>query len=364
MEIQLTDEQNNAVNLVKAWFAAGKTNEFKLGGYAGTGKTTIIKSLLKALEDVDITVSAFTGKAVNVLGKKGINAQTLHSLIYDFEPLQGGGVFFIKKSKLYDDLIIIDEASMLSTDLYRDLKSFNKKYLFVGDPGQLEPVGENPDLMRSPDFVLKTIHRQAEKSPIISLANDIRKGGSLRQSTGEELTIRDKQIKASDATSVDQVICAKNKTRITLNQRMRVFKQLPLAKIVEGEKIIVLRNNINYAVFNGMILFIENIKKEEHNHWLVDAKDEVGKSYKEIPIWKQPFENPESVEKNPVIPRLNNFAIIYADYAYAITCHKSQGSEWNSVLVWDEWMPPQVWDMKRWRYTAITRAAQKLVYCI
>jgi ATP-dependent exoDNAse (exonuclease V) alpha subunit len=56
--------------------------------------------------------------------------------------------------------------------------------------------------------------------------------------------------------------------------------------------------------------------------------------------------------------------VVYCDFGYVITCHKSQGSEWDNVLVWDEYVPPQLWDMKRWRYTAITRAAKNLTYLI
>jgi len=365
-EITLTEEQHEAVKRIKEWFAKPGVPEFRLGGYAGTGKTTVIKHILKSLEECEKAVCAFTGKAVNVLNKKGVHAQTIHSLIYDVEVGPKGTVSFHKKTKLdgHVDLIIVDEASMISTEIYNDLVSFKKKYLFVGDPGQLEPVGDNPNLMAVADFVLKKIHRQAEKSPIISLANNVRLGGSVMHPDCDELIIRNKMIKTSDCCAVDQVICAKNKTRLTLNEKIRQFKQLPSRTLVQGDKIIVLQNNQNYNIFNGMILYVDEIVDTRTEWWEVNAHDEIGRLFHELLVWRRPFEQPESLGKEVVVPRHEKIKLVYADFGYAITCHKSQGSEWDSVLVWDEWMPPQVWDMKRWRYTAITRAAKKLIYCM
>ena len=85
-------------------------------------------------------------------------------------------------------------------------------------------------------------------------------------------------------------------------------------------------------------------------------KDEVDKLYHNIDVWKKPFLT--TLEKLEQPPR----GVLYFDYGYAITCHKSQGSEWDHVLVYDEVLFKT--DMKRWRYTAITRAAKKLTYCI
>jgi exodeoxyribonuclease-5 len=361
-EIIPTEEQQLAIDTIVKWMDDPSSREFKLGGYAGTGKTTVIKSLLKSLDPkLRTTVSAFTGKAVHVLSKKHIYAQTLHSLMYDVEVLRGGGVTFHKKYKLEGDpsLVIVDESSMLSTDLYRDLSSYKKKYLFVGDPGQLEPVGDNPNLMAKPDLVLSKIHRQAEKSPIIHLANQVRLGGSVKTDLNtDELTIRNKNIMASDFTKNDQIICARNATRTSLNNKIRLFRKLPDKQITIGEKLIVLRNNLSFNVFNGLILFVDEIKLDVATHWTVNAHDETDKKYNNLPIWKKPFVEP--LKKDAYIPK----EWVHCDFAYVITCHKSQGSEWDSVMVIDEWMPPQVWDMKRWRYTAITRAAKKLTYCI
>lgn len=366
----LTEEQNQGVDLVRHWMTMelGK-QEFKLGGYAGTGKTTLIKAVMEALgRDFHIEICAFTGKACSVLRRKGLHhAGTMHSLMYDCHK-ENGVFFFTKRARMEGDpdLVIVDEASMVSTSLYNDLKSFGKKILFVGDPGQLEPVGDNPNLMKHPDFVLSKIHRQASQSPIITLASDIRQGIAMpRTRSLDGLLIRDRQIMTSLLCEHDQVICATNKTRLSFNEKIRTFKRLPSRTVVPTDKIIVLRNNSTYNVYNGQILFIDHIISQDHLQWKVNAHDEVGNEYRDLPIWKDPFTTPQTDNKKDVeIPKIDRKPLVYADFGYAITCHKSQGSEWDKVIVIDQWMPPQVWDIKRWRYTAITRAAKHLTYCV
>lgn len=361
--ISLTDEQQLAVDKIKLFLSpADKSLSFRFGGYAGTGKTTVIKALLEQLStEFPVVVCAFTGKAVSVLQRKGVwCAQTLHSLMYDVETLPGGLIEFHKKQKLTPDprLIIVDEASMISSELYKDLLSFNKKIVFVGDPAQLEPVGDNPNLMRINDFTLTKIHRQAEESPIITLASKVRAGFIPMKTLVPGLEVKNKDLTGPLMLSVKQVIVARNATRNTFNKKFRLHYKRPPQTIVEGEKLICLRNNASFGVFNGMIFWVTKIHEEFKQHYLVNLKDETDKELIRIPVWKDPFLI--EVNKDTRIPR----EFVYCDYGYAITCHKSQGSEWESVLVYDEPMPPHVWEMKRWRYTAITRAANNLIYCI
>lgn len=359
--ISLTDEQSHAIDRITAWFKLPEPQTFHFGGYAGTGKTTVIKHLCSLLGDsVYIIVSAFTGKACSVLQRKGVHAQTLHSLIYDVEVESNGQVSFTKKVRLEGrpQLIIVDEASMISTELYNDLMSFKVKVLFVGDPAQLEPVGDNPNLMKRTDFVLTKIHRQAEESPIITLASKVRVGAVPMRGEVPGLLIKDKNLTGPIMLAADQIICAKNKTRIDFNNRFRIHYKYKPKTVVEGEKLICLRNNSQFGIFNGQIFKVTKILNETKFIYEANLTDEVGKEYFKIPIWKEPFETP--VEKDTRIPR----EWVYFDYGYVITCHKSQGSEWDSVLVYDEPMPAHVWDMRRWRYTAITRASKNLIYCI
>lgn len=358
-DIILTEEQLKAVHMIEEWMADPLATEFMLGGFAGTGKTTLIKSAIELMDSLKkrTVVIAYTGKAVNVLQRKGIGAQTAHSLLYDCEMIRTGMTFTLKaKLEVDPDLIIIDEASMISTDIYNDLLSFSKKYLFVGDPGQLEPVGDNPNLMQSPHFTLSTIHRQAAESPIITLANNVRKGSSLPLQQVPSLTVRRKTISSPEFLAADQVIVALNRTRQTFNDKIRIFLKLPKGEVVIGDKLICLRNAPNFGVYNGSILFVEAIKSKDFITYLAQVRNESGLKF-DVPIWKEPFKW-EKPETEPRIPR----DTIYCDYGYAITCHKSQGSEWDKVLVWDE--SCSAWDMKRWRYTAITRAAKELIYNI
>jgi exodeoxyribonuclease-5 len=258
---------------------------------------------------------------------------------------------------------------MLSTELYNDLKAFGIPVLYVGDPGQLEPVGDNPNLMLKCDVVLSKIHRQAEQSPIITLAHTIRNGGSFIRQQHDGLYVRDKGYRLDDLRSHDQVICAKNKTRNDLNDRLRINMPGFVDKgLMKGEKLIVLRNNRQHLVFNGLLLFVDEVIGEEMIRpkygppkwkcWIINCHDETDFPYRKLPIWQDPFVR--ELDKGEYPPK----EVVHADYGYVITCHKSQGSEWNKVMVIDEWMPPQVWDMKRWRYTAITRAAKELTYCV
>lgn len=179
--LRLTDEQLQAIDRMTAWAKnPGTKRQFFFGGFAGTGKTTVIKELLRILRQTEnVAVSAFTGKACNVLMRKGIPAQTLHSLMYDVvEDPKDGSIEFVPKPFMAGEpsMVIVDEASMVNRELLNTLTGYNKRVIFVGDPGQLEPVGDNPNLMKNPDFVLTKIHRQAEENPILRMATQTRNG--------------------------------------------------------------------------------------------------------------------------------------------------------------------------------------------
>lgn len=365
-QIVLSDEQLQAVELIKAWHKAKTKPDFRLGGYAGTGKTTIQKVVREQLDILGMhsAVCAFTGKAVNVLQRKGLeDATTIHALIYDCEIDKTGYHFYLKSTLLgKPKLIIVDEASMISTDLFNDLRSFNIPILFVGDPGQLEPVGDNPNLMSRTDFVLSKIHRQAESSPIIRFASETRQGLQPQQRSETGLTIRSKVgFDIPLAATFDQVICAKNQTRRDINLRFRKFMQKPGDTLCPEDKIIILRNNMNYGIFNGMIMFVDLVLEKTSLYTAVNAHDETGKVFQNLKIWNEPFVK-DMTKETLVIPRSDNKSLAYADWGYCVTCHKAQGSEWDKVLVWDE----PIWkqDQKRWRYTAITRAAKELTFCL
>jgi exodeoxyribonuclease-5 len=360
--ITLTPEQTEAVAQIDHWLGFGDRVQYRLGGYAGTGKTTLIKHFLEDSK-LNTAVCAFTGKAANVLQRKKVPAQTIHSLIYNVKQ-EGREITFELKSKnelRHIDLIIVDEASMLSTELYKDLRTFEVPILFVGDPGQLEPVGDNPNLMLKPDYVLKTIHRQALESNIIGLSLHVREGGQINEprfATKGDVEFVSKKLSGHLLAGVDQIICAKNATKDIINKAVRSnFGYTD--KLVVGEKLMCLQNNRSMAVFNGQMFNVTKIHIEYPSVYVVDLENDLGQKWTKVELWSDPFHRPMDAKERP--PGRD---IIYANYGYCITCHKSQGSEWDHVLVVDEYMPPKIWDMKRWRYTAITRAAKKLSYAI
>ncbi len=180
-----SEEQSTAIRQIVEWYKSGR-QEFYLAGYAGVGKSTVaaiaIEELKAKCRVKSVRTAAYTGKAASVLRKKGVpDAQTIHSLIYlPVVDEESGDLRFIvsEESPAADaDLIVLDECSMVNADIAKDLRSFGKKILVMGDPGQLPPInGEGAFTSREPDLFLREIHRQAADSPIIELATLARQG--------------------------------------------------------------------------------------------------------------------------------------------------------------------------------------------
>ena len=158
----LTDEQNVAVeNAANSVIQREKL--FRIGGYAGTGKTTVARSIVDRIGGA--LVCAFTGKATCRLQEKGLpEARTIHSTIYNYNKVTKE---FFLKPEIDGNYFLVDEGSMISLQLWEDLNSFNLPVVVLGDPGQLEPIGNDPNLMHLPNVVLQKIHRQEELSGIM-----------------------------------------------------------------------------------------------------------------------------------------------------------------------------------------------------
>jgi exodeoxyribonuclease-5 len=320
-----------------------------VSGYAGTGKSTLIRHLSQLLPN--FAVCAFTGKAANVLRMKGIPAKTIHSLIYDANKDGDGKFYFSLTGSLDFDGIIVDESSMVSEYLYRDLKSFGKPIVFVGDHGQLEPIGDKFNIMSEPDFILETIHRNAGE--IAHFAEYIRKGfkpssWAIRNGPGKKIKFVPKFSYGPVASSVDQVICAYNKTRAEVNHSVRSNLGRGLGP-EEGDRVMCLRNDSAKGLFNGMQGVIDHIYP---NDFMLFRSDESGF---EISFDRSVFNQVKyefDGDRDSPMP---------FDYCYAVTCHKCQGSEYESVLVLEQ--KCDLWDHRRWAYTAASRAREKLFWC-
>src|SRR5437764_7327166 len=180
-------QQEHALGAVAHWVRQGSPQVFCLFGYAGTGKTTLAKQVAEDVEG-EVAFGAFTGKAASVLRAKGCpEASTIHSMIYRTrESDEGGPLFALNRSgpAAKADLIIIDECSMVDEELGRDLLSFGKPVLVLGDPAQLPPVkGGGFFTEARPDIMLTQVHRQAADDPIIRMSMIVRDGGRVTRGT-------------------------------------------------------------------------------------------------------------------------------------------------------------------------------------
>lgn len=325
------------------------------GGYAGTGKSTLIKILSEAFDrrNQSFCTAAFTGKATNVLRKKGINSNTIHSTIYQPHTDSQGETTWLLSSKT--DLInkgicgfIIDEASMVSKEIHEDLMSFGLPIVYIGDHGQLEPIGTNFNLMQNPMYKLEMVHRNAGE--IAHFAQHLRMGNPANSFKGEKQVqiVRERMIKDEHLASVDQIICAFNKTRVKLNERVRIQKKIQYTFIAKGEKIICLRNNKKQGLFNGMQGIVKKIHKNDKFDFVSDNNYFQKISYDPDQFGKNTNQFVFSQESNPF------------DYAYAITAHKSQGDEYGYVIGYEQRCDK--WDHVRWSYTVASRAKKGLIW--
>lgn len=350
--MQLSDEQKDIVrNILNS---IDNEQIITMGGYAGTGKSTIILTLVKALKNKGLcfSVGAYTGKATNVLRKKGLEANTIHSMIY--RPItDSSGETTWHLMDRYEmavkmDGFIIDEASMVSKEIHDDLSSFGLPIIYVGDHGQLEPIGSKFNLMQEPMFRLETVHRNAGE--IAHFAEHLRKGNPASSFEAKQLVqiVDDSAVEDRHLASVDQIIVAFNKTRVKLNHRVRKEKKIDFTYIAKGEKIICLRNNRHLGLFNGMQGTVNKIHKNERMDFTSDGTFFGHIKYDAEQFGKETNQFEFKQEANPF------------DYAYAITCHKAQGDQFGNVIVYEQ--KCDNWDHVRWSYTAASRAVNGLIW--
>jgi exodeoxyribonuclease V len=247
-------QQRAAIAAVERWLRYGGDEPFRLFGYAGTGKTTLLKELA---ERFDARVAAYTGKAAQVLRNKGVaGASTIHSLIY--RPVDKSGLRAerdkLKRKKMLTpaelrrlqqlkeelrgpsfvlnreglrgnppELICLDECSMIDQQMARDLLSFEIPLLVVGDPAQLPPINGEGFFTNgaAPDAMLTEIHRQARGSPIIRMATRARRGEAVRGRWGNCGV--SSSLPADWRREGHQLLCGRNVTRRNYNARARTL---------------------------------------------------------------------------------------------------------------------------------------------
>jgi exodeoxyribonuclease-5 len=349
-KIEFDEKQKEAISFIKERI---KNNERETvcAGYAGTGKSVVLSHI--ANEYPNFAIGAYTGKAACVLKDKGIHrASTIHSLIFRPMENEDGEVRFVQKTvsevqKEYEGFLI-DEGSMVPAEIYKPLLKYKLPIVFFGDHGQLEPVGTNIDLMKNPHFVLEKIHRNAGE--IAHFAEWIRKGENpiKFKSSGNVVVLN--EIKDVYLTQVDQNICAFNKFRVDTNRRIRKILGRKDETPEAGDRIMCLRNNWDLGLYNGMqgIVKSVNLKKKK-------IKFQVDNQIFEVKYCPDQFNQEKTLDD--ISREIGLF-----DYAYTCTCHKTQGSEYPTVLVFEQ--KCKHWSHVKWSYTAASRAKENLIWIL
>ena len=401
MAEELTADQLEAEKLIEDWFLHSTKQVFVLAGYAGTGKTTILKHVV--CEKLNLTPddsAAFvtpTGKAATVLIRSGIPAATLHKLIYQSITEEkkielNGKIITVEKLsfKRRDSidksikLIVLDEASMVSDEVLYDLTEFGVKLLLCGDNAQLPPVEGLNGFLTKPDYTLKTIVRQQLGNPIIKLSEMAREGKFIPYGNyGGSCVVMSKRILTGEKRKrallhADQIICGTNKTRVQINDEVRKMKGL--GQFPEnGDKLICTLNNwetfidseMRFNLVNGIIGTVKQPFYDfEKSIGFIQFKPEFLEDFcpEALPIDLGIFESGyyrykrgDYFEKTDESGQaVSAFTLNRFEYGYCISCHKAQGSEFDNVIIFDESYAFKE-DKNRWLYTAITRAKKKLI---
>ncbi len=355
-----------------------------LGGYAGTGKTTLIAHFRILLEEyfnkLNVAFCSYTGKATRVLNTKLIensaiyprdNISTIHGLIYS--PIENSRqeiVGWERKNEIPYDLIIIDESSMISHNIWEDLLSYQVPIIAVGDHGQLPPINSEFNLMSEPHLKLEEIHRQAKDNPIIKISMQARlmgtvplkdHGEGVKKVSKKDLDTRDFVEELLNGYNKDVlVLCGYNHTRIKLNKYIRNLLGFYNPEPQVNDRVICLRNNHAKGIFNGMLGNIYSIQTNPDNEDYYDV--EIMMDGDQIPYTGTILKN--QFNKTPMNfgkERKYTLDVDLFDFGYALTVHKAQGSQAKRVILFEERftkMDQKTWN--KWLYTAITRAEEEL----
>ncbi len=400
----LSPDQTRVYEAALEWFNKldgryfGSGSELSIGGYAGTGKSTVVSLLADAIGARNVAFVAYTGKASSVLNAKlkaaGVSpgfCGTLHSLMYIPEQDEETGRVTGWRLREYDEmerwkLIVLDEASMVDRSMWGDLTSYSIPVLAVGDHGQLPPIGRDAiSPVDDPDLRLETVHRQAADNPIIQLATMIRRGErwadwtppddrvvftrrhSLRQ------VLKDVFKEPSDMER-NAVLCRYNKTRVALNRSIRNLAGLS-GNLAEGDSVICLKNTAFDAVkvSNGMrgTLVVDPEPDGDHHLILqVLFPDDGHLLVARVSRWQfdqhYTFREFDDATKagHDRVRHWGDIGMLF-DFGGSMTVHKSQGSQFDLAGVVVESNRHSTKDEdQRWLYTAVTRAANRLVVAL
>ena len=373
-----------------------------LSGYAGTGKSYLLRHVIEALglnPNTDVAFATPTGKAAQVLSSMGNkNAQTIHRLLYQWFPKPGGGFFRKRIPFLPYKLVVCDEVSMIDNEMINDLLSHGECHvIFTGDPFQLEPVNKDAGntMLDNPHVFLSEIMRQALESDIVRLSMEIREGKPLENFIGTDAQVIGRgDIVDGMMTWADQIICAKNDTRMAFNRKVNELRGFDNENVTEGQKIICLRNYWDILseegepLVNGTIGVLDNVRKVRRriapsvgggyiDIILCDLITENQDIYYDLPLdFNQLLTGQRTITDSKLLYKIDRFYSspwaqekglqnpipLEAEMGWAITCHKAQGSTFGKVLVQEEAFPFNREEHQKWVYTAMTRPSNRLVF--
>lgn len=440
---QATNEQNDIITDISEFITTiGNRSIYVLKGYAGTGKTTLVSSLVKSLSVVAKrhVLMAPTGRAAKVLAKYSKRAaSTIHRKIYWIRTNKSGNTFITKKENTHTNTIFfVDEASMISENnekafgnrsLLDDLieyvyEGLDCKLILIGDTAQLPPVhlevspALNEEILERKSNKqiisreLTEVVRQKENSLILNNATLIREkiakedytfpsiitnNEVIRINTGEDLQDALESAYSNNGINNTSVICRSNKRANLYNQQIRTKIRWQENEISSGDMLMVVRNNYFWLdesskagfIANGDIIMVTKINETIERYGFRFARasvemvdypkeknldllllldtltsesptisyDQYQKLYKEI---SKDYKGQKEINKK--IKEDEFFNALQIKFAYAITCHKSQGGQWENIFVDMGYFTDQMLDKAylRWLYTAITRATKKL----
>ena len=359
---------------------------FLCGPFIPTHNTTIVKYFIERLGLTfnNVLFMCYMGKAATQLARNGVPAKTIHSSIYDYEEkvvrnekgyieFNDDGKIKVKKDFVLKHtlgkkikLIVIDEASMVNEKIAKDILSFNIPVVALGDLNQLPPVFGNPYFLLTPDVTLHQVMRQAEGSPIIYLAQKVLNNEDLKVGVyGTSFVIPKTDVTDFHFKKADIVITGTNRLRNNINnyyrENLKGVKQLDYPHI--NEKVICCKNNwdmcLDKTIYmtNGTTGFVDYIYKDSYNKRTMQMDfrpDYTKKVFRHVEFDYHHMFNNESESSS------YNYFYDKFEFAYAVTCHKVQGSQYPYVLYMHEDFMKSEEDRRKLLYTAITRASETI----
>jgi exodeoxyribonuclease-5 len=377
-----------------------------ISGYAGTGKTTLLKVLTQELPGLFVLTP--TGKAaVRVKQAAGCDALTIHRWMYT--PIKdedtGEYRFAMKEAKQLqlppNKTLIVDEASMVTSQVFEHLyffvKTLGMNLVMIGDGFQLPPVERDPEKQGFSVFTIEAdikvnlteVLRQALENPIIRISTEIRTNSNIMTSVLALPVVVSSQL---DQALLDNwnrngvIICHKNQTRHDLNNRIRELRGLPKNLLRENEPLLVTKNNYDLGVFNGEVFTVGELGRQHLKYPVVDRRKNktLYMEFQEITFTDTDCSNavvspeeifgkaaeldPDAIKRGshqcmtrdyPELDKDSRPKHLHANLGYALTCHKSQGSEWPEALVFiEDSVRLSTQEGRRWLYTALTRARE------